>query len=74
MTVGLQRGNAKYVRFLKLILLCADLQTNDNGTSKVKQGVQNIKDKLSGHTMAVSGPVAPATGISGGSASTTGHA
>ena len=50
------------------------MQSTNSGGSKVKQGIQNVKDKLSGHTMAASGPVAPATGTSGGSASTTGHA
>ena len=49
------------------------LQNNESGASKVKQGVQNIKEKLSGHTMGASGPIAAATGSSGGAASSTGH-
>lgn len=53
---------------------CVRMQSTNSGGSKVKQGIQNVKDKLSGHTMAASGPIAPATGTSGGSASTTGHA
>ncbi|KAL0037041.1 hypothetical protein WJX77_010305 [Trebouxia sp. C0004] len=40
---------------------------------KVKQGLQNAKDKLTGHTMAASGPIAPSTGSVGSTGTSTGH-
>ncbi|KAL3145776.1 hypothetical protein ABBQ38_015153 [Trebouxia sp. C0009 RCD-2024] len=44
-------------------------QDSHGGGSKVKQGIQHMKEKLS----AASGPIAMSTGTSGGTATTTGH-
>jgi len=49
------------------------LQEKMSTGNKVKQGLQNAKDKLTGHTMAASGPAAPATGSVGSTGTTTGH-
>ncbi|DBA75571.1 TPA: hypothetical protein ACH3X2_009127 [Trebouxia sp. C0005] len=48
-------------------------QGQSNTSNKVKQGLQNAKDKLTGHTMAASGPVAPSTGSVGSTGTSTGH-